>query len=377
MEEFESTVIDVELALERILPEWQRLKQNNELSKYVARAREILDRHKGAKDMSVPQVWNAKPSVFHTSDRGCVIPSLPGDLLVKCGPLASDHLSPDHGLLRNKDVLRGEHDSNERNQISRVTTSSKEVVKLGDILDAFAMSPDALRQQYVTDLKKSLTALENVSDQRELQKTPPGINVVEESINKARVRLDNQLDRIRNALSADDDRFRWLQLGNLWPCTTPETLLEQLRSRSDYQFGNNMKESLVSYGVLVTIWQRLLRIKHAYLKGDKHKILEEWQNTGHENWSPLDIPDWLLLEIDSDFLIRREQIDVAHAIISPASGTNSVLQMNMGKGKHSIHTNLRAVINFKFGTLTKCQAKPPAFCPWLQRFWQTRSSSRA
>ena len=94
-----------------------------------------------------------------------------------------------------------------------------------------------------------------------------------------------------------------------------------------------MREGLVSYGVLATTLQRLLRVKHAYLKGDHHKLAEEWRNTGHENWSPLKFPDWLLLEIESDLLIRREQIDVAYAIISPASGANSVLQMNMGKGK--------------------------------------------
>jgi hypothetical protein len=147
------------------------------------------------------------------------------------------------------------------------------------------------------------------------------------------VNLTDQFSRIQNALSAEDDRFQWLQLGNLWPCTTPMTILEQLRSSAGHQFGNNMREGLVSYGVLTTILQRLLRIKHAQLKGDQHKLIEERRNTGHENWSPVDVPDWLLLEIDSDILIRCEQIDVAHAIISPVSGSNSVLQMNMGKGK--------------------------------------------
>lgn len=94
-----------------------------------------------------------------------------------------------------------------------------------------------------------------------------------------------------------------------------------------------MREGLVSSGVLITTLQRLLRIKDALLKYDKRALFEEWQNAGHENWDPSDIPDWLLLEVDSDILIRREQIDVAHAIISPSSGSNSVLQMNMGKGK--------------------------------------------
>jgi hypothetical protein len=182
-------------------------------------------------------------------------------------------------------------------------------------------------------LKKSLLALDNVSDQPQLQETPPATHSVREEIEKVRVALNHQFEHIKNALSAEDDRFQWLQLGGLWPCTTPTTLLEQLRSSSDYHFGSDMKEALISYGILTTTLQRLLRIRHAQLRGDHHKLFQEWRNPGHENWRPLDFPDWLLLEIESDLLIRCEQVDVANAIISPASGSNSVLQMNMGKGK--------------------------------------------
>ncbi|KAK7420617.1 hypothetical protein QQZ08_010309 [Neonectria magnoliae] len=47
----------------------------------------------------------------------------------------------------------------------------------------------------------------------------------------------------------------------------------------------------------------------------------------------MDYPEWLLLEIDNNLLIRPSQVNVAIAIISPASSSNSVLQMNMGQGK--------------------------------------------
>jgi hypothetical protein len=69
------------------------------------------------------------------------------------------------------------------------------------------------------------------------------------------------------------------------------------------------------------------------LRLDDQRLLQEWREKGHENWNPLDVPDWLLFEIDSNLLIRSEQIDVANAIIAPASSSNSVLQLNMGKGK--------------------------------------------
>ncbi|KAF4631564.1 hypothetical protein G7Y89_g6567 [Cudoniella acicularis] len=333
-EEFESTVINVELALERILPEWQRLHRNMGLSEYVVQAQDILDRYKGASDMSVPRTWNKEPAAFCATDHGSTIPSL-SDLLVKCAPLTLGHLSPNYGVVLSKDFPRGLHAPSEWGNIFRKTTLPKEAIELGKILDLFARSPDVLRQQYGNDLKRSFLALESASNQPQLQETPPSVDVVRESIEKARAALNHEFERIQNTLTAEDDRFQWLQLGSLWPCTTPITILEQLRSSSDHQFGTNMRESLVSYGVLVTALQRLLRIRHAQLKGDYHKLLQEWRNTGHENWSPLEFPDWLLLEIESDLLIRCEQIDVAHAIISPASGSNSVLQMNMGKGKTS------------------------------------------
>lgn len=96
-----------------------------------------------------------------------------------------------------------------------------------------------------------------------------------------------------------------------------------------------MKELLISYGTLITTLQWLLRLRNETRRGDQQKQLEVLGDKGHENWSPLDFPDWLLLEIDSNMLIRREQIDVANAIISPPSASNSVLQLNMGKGKTS------------------------------------------
>jgi hypothetical protein len=322
-EGFESTVLNGELAMERILPEWQHLHRNMRLSEYVIQAQEILDRYKGANDMSVPRARNEEPAALCAPDRGSPIPSL-SDLLVKCAPITIGHVS---------NAPRSVYSPSERNKISRKTTLPKEIVELGKTLDLFAESPEVLRQQYGNDLKKSLLALETVSNQPQLQETPPGVDAVREDIEKARAALNHEFERVQNTFSAEDDRFQWLQLGSLWPCTTPITILEQLRSSSDHHFGRYMRENLVSYGVLATNLQRLLRIRHAQLKGDHHKLLQEWRNRGHENWSPLRFPDWLLLEIESDILIRCEQIDVAHAIISPASGSNSVLQMNMGKGK--------------------------------------------
>jgi hypothetical protein len=66
------------------------------------------------------------------------------------------------------------------------------------------------------------------------------------------------------------------------------------------------------------------------------KLLEEQKNSGYGNWQPLEHPDWLLLEINVNILIRPDQVDIALATIFSVFRSNSVLQMNMGQGKFII-----------------------------------------
>ncbi|KAF7944017.1 hypothetical protein EAE96_010427 [Botrytis aclada] len=335
VKEFKPLLIDAELALQKFIPEWQRLHRNMDLSNYVTKTQRVLDLYRGANTMSVPRAWNKNHTAFYAPNRGSVIPSLSGDLLLKSSPLPWSHSSPNHHVLLSENISRGIHSANGLKNTSHKLHSQNSVIELGGILDSFVRSPDVLRQNYGNDLKNSLISLKNTRNQLSVQQVAPSVNVISESINKTWATIHHQFEHIINALAAGDDRFQWLQLGSLWPCTTPTSILAQLRSSSNHRFGENMKENLISYGVLLTTLQRFLRIRHAQLNENHNQVLEEWRNNGHENWDPLNFPDWLLFEIDSDLLIRSEQIDVAYAIISPKSGLNSVMQLNMGKGKTS------------------------------------------
>ncbi|KAL8668988.1 MAG: hypothetical protein Q9224_007762, partial [Gallowayella concinna] len=66
------------------------------------------------------------------------------------------------------------------------------------------------------------------------------------------------------------------------------------------------------------------------------------ENPGHTTWSAHERPDWLLIEIDGDFLIRPVQVRVALEMIRPSSLTNTLMQLNMGEGKSSVITPLIA-----------------------------------
>ncbi|KAI1458353.1 hypothetical protein F4805DRAFT_456984 [Annulohypoxylon moriforme] len=236
--------------------------------------------------------------------------------------------------------------------------SSGEVQELEGILSKFAKSSDELRAQYGTNLVHSLSALKdtNFATRGDHGDPIPSSYAVENALEKLRINVVSHFEQISAALSPNDGRSTWLQMGNILPCKTPIEVLELLRSTSSYKFGPGMKESLVEYGLAITALQRLQRIRNACIReeieeerrfrnpgklsvpaprADRRVIHEETSNIGHQNWSPLQHPDWLLLEIESDILIRPEQVDVARAIIEPVSGQNSVIQMNMGKGKTS------------------------------------------
>ena len=336
--------LEVEKVMDVVRPEWLRLFQNLELSQHVTQVQKVLKLNQGKMREERPWILDKKQELFGFRCRGAEIPTLSQDLLLKNGPTSALHLSPkgSNAVLPNiaseqaKDVVNTIlHPSVQDRTNEGVATSpfSREMNELGKILDKMSTSQSFVRKQYGEDLKQSLEALKTAKSPLGLPERPLSVGNLDLEIGKSRQAIHDQYNEIHNAFTRGDSRFLWLREGNLWPCITPLTLLEQLRSTSNNVFGDHMKEDLTVYAVSITRLQRLLRIKNATIKGDLHRLREEQGNSGHGNWRPIEYPDWLLLEIDANILIRNEQVDVALSTISPASGSNSVLQMNMGQGK--------------------------------------------
>ncbi|KAM0256937.1 hypothetical protein ACHAQJ_004638 [Trichoderma viride] len=316
------SLIDVPLALSTIRPDWDRRVQNDQLSAYVEQADAILLQYNGLVCPSKgPQEWQMGVSRLPTFSYQDIVPSISQDLVSKAGP----------ELVRTEShfkIIEVESHSEEAQE------ASPEHTELGRILDSFSGSPNTLRQNYSDDLLRSLTALKqsgNITRADSMQSTPEVKEIIY-TIEQMQATAAIYLESIKNALWSGDARFKWLTLGDILPCRTPIETLELLQSRANHQFGAGMKEALIHYGCAVAEVQRLRRLRSAVLRNDQRAINEELSNVGHENWDPAqEDPDWLLLEIDSNILIRTDQVDVARAIISPPSGENSVLQMNMGR----------------------------------------------
>lgn len=323
--ELELEVIDASLVLEEIIPEWERRRQNSRLKSYVNRIQALLDSIIPTGDVSLLHRCVVPDPNFTCRSRTQVVPSISRELVVKAGPRQGNSAGGN---------------STQASSIppsTKVTLSPRKVTiheseELETILRKFAGSANVMRSRYGTDLLGSLTALKNANE-FSIQGRDMALSEVTFAVERARQAVAVYHREISVALAAGDSRSPWLKLGNIWPCVSTTEILVLLQSAVAHNFGVGMKEALVHYGLAVSTLQRMERLRQAILRNDKKAQNEELRNPGHENWSALKFPDWLLLEIDSDFLIRAEQVDVAQAMIAPRSGQNSVLQMNMGQGE--------------------------------------------
>ncbi|TVY25882.1 hypothetical protein LHYA1_G005662 [Lachnellula hyalina] len=119
-----------------------------------------------------------------------------------------------------------------------------------------------------------------------------------------------------------------------WPRLSPIFLLQQLTRCRWQKITGEWKRCIVEYGLSLTELQRAERLVSS---SDNHAdLIKELQNSGHQSWSPLDYPESLLLEVESGIMIREVQVRIAEQMRSPPSGSNFVMQLNMGEGKSSV-----------------------------------------
>lgn len=338
---FESIYLDVLRGVDAVVPEWLRLYKNLQLSNHIQKIQEILDEH-CAVSYIIDDPHIRQESEILGKELRCVysVPRLGGGLLQKSGPRVAAYYNLENIAKWVKSKYKVLTSLQARFSRFKIF-ASPEILELEKIVNHIRNSSCPVRSGYGQDLQNSINAL-LVTETTAAAEVKLDFDFREDvrwlnrEIEKSRAVIGLHYDRIIESLSRGDPRFVWLQQGNIWPCMTPVSILEQLRSTSNCAFGSNMKDALISYGIEIAKLQQLIRMKEALGKQDRWKMHQEYINQGHVNWHPSKYPDWLLLEIDSNIKIREEQVLVALEMISPRSGSNSVLQMNMGKGKTSV-----------------------------------------
>ncbi|KAJ6256008.1 hypothetical protein Dda_9302 [Drechslerella dactyloides] len=349
---FNSDLIDISQVLPVIQPEWSRLYFNFQLSNHVREVQNVLDLFNLQSEVPKP-TENIAAKIDGEKKISRLGSQSLGDLLKAEGPSVAEKLLT--GFLLSKRNTAAASCKRDLAHPQKPFTHAKEIRELENIIQDIARTDSIVRTRYAQDLELSVAAFKKVSSTMISQSNMLVPLNIGAKIEEARQRVAVVVDRIHRALEGEQCYMAWLKIGDLLPRTTIVALLETLRSCNKISFGQNMREALILLGVSVTDVQKLLRVEGYRLRNDTQRTAEEESNVGHQNWNPSDYPDWLLLEIDSNILIRPDQLEVAHATIRPASGNNSVLQMNMGQGKSSspINSMYDSIAHFLLGK-TSC-----------------------
>ena len=326
--------IYLEEAISSLLPKWLQLYQNFELSKYLSVAQRVLDSHRSetlevgasvieTQEQDIFQIPRREPEIF-----------LLGLKLLQVLPCDDQEFEGEPDYLRNsistEAPLRNCEALGQKDNLRQASSTIQELRKI--IASTFKTGSD-IRQEYSDDLMRSSLALQITEAEPHREPGPVDLEKLTSAIKGGEEGVKKRLSHIHQMLeNVAPEKTYWEKQGALWPSTGQVSMLETLRSTSHFILPKHIRDQIVRYALSITSLQRMLRVEDALRKNHTQRLKDEQSNAGHSNWNPSESPDWLLLEIDANLLIRPGQVEVALATIEPQSSMNSVLQMNMGQG---------------------------------------------
>lgn len=72
------------------------------------------------------------------------------------------------------------------------------------------------------------------------------------------------------------------------------------------------------------------------MSGNEADLIKELQNERRPSYEPAQSHDILILEVESNIMVRETQLQISNSMISPPNNENAVMQLNMGEGKSSV-----------------------------------------
>lgn len=183
------------------------------------------------------------------------------------------------------------------------------------------LSGSSFISQYRADLSRCVDALECRSSlMATIRNSPP----------------QSVLDVIRTALVPKSPSEKMISEAGLWPSIGPGALLGQLALHLRKGLSNYWRSVLTLLAEALAAQQKVLRLNTFERLGLNAEYRQEAGNSGGQEWDTLAYPDWLLIQLDANLLIRPVQALIAKEMMAPENQTNTVMQLNMGEGKSSV-----------------------------------------
>ncbi|KEF51501.1 uncharacterized protein A1O9_12418 [Exophiala aquamarina CBS 119918] len=203
--------------------------------------------------------------------------------------------------------------------------------ELEDIVKELERDAAPIVQNYGKFVHRSLEACKAITSSEKTIK-PPGHVFLQQKAVLVQTRIDYILRRTRELLKPQPTSDHGLEMARLWPSVSHPALLQLLSSKYRSHLPLAWKRVIVRYAEEITALQRVERMQNYVAANDKLALAKELENPAHAEWSTEERPDWLLLEIQNQILIRPVQVRVALEIIKEKS---SVVLADMGIGKSS------------------------------------------
>lgn len=210
--------------------------------------------------------------------------------------------------------------------------------------DLLSLQRTRSEEMYVKHLAKSFAALNN--RQRQSPGALTGIAALEalkDYLSKCHDHLA-ALDKLFSAVLAvkytdseksdADSSFGPTAQYQFLPRICASLYIKQLKQTEWVKLPDEWKFAVTRYALAVSDLQRAKRM--LLKSGSDADLAEELINSGHTNWSPADFPETLLMELESNILVRPVQEEIAKEMRNPSHDNAGVMmQLNMGEGKSS------------------------------------------
>ncbi|KAG8166635.1 hypothetical protein KVR01_002324 [Diaporthe batatas] len=187
------------------------------------------------------------------------------------------------------------------------------------------------KSQYVADLRESLDALESQNCDG-----MSSFNVTADELSSYLKSCTDYVKEVYDMLEAAlalSPSLAGIHSTYQRPRISQTFFLKQLSHDRRHRLSDDWKSCIDQYALALAAMQRAERLTKLTEKQD---LINELRNPGHRDWKPEEHPESLLMEVESGFLIRPVQRQVAEQMQNPPHEDNAVMQLNMGEGKSSV-----------------------------------------
>ncbi|EXJ92093.1 hypothetical protein A1O3_00643 [Capronia epimyces CBS 606.96] len=205
--------------------------------------------------------------------------------------------------------------------------------ELEDMVEELGANPSTIVQEYGQSLNESIKAFKKktAEDRSRVTLVDPG--VLAEKALQVKYCIKFILGRSRLILQPRLASHRALVEARIWPHVSELALLQLLTARYRGHVPPVWVKVVILLAREVTALQRAERMQRYLVAKDNFALQRELTNPAHAAWEPEQWPDWLLLEIQNNILIRPVQVRVAQELIKAENG---LVLLGMGEGKTSV-----------------------------------------